>query len=519
MSQLQQIQDEILRRFQRPRRVMDERLPDGRTVNEAVIETSRRSSRISDPRDPSTFEIQPGYGKPKWEQWDKPIDGHTGEYISSPLNRPPVAPNTASNVQANPQMMTPRNQAAITRPRSVFAPPQPQPVQDQPQSYNPMAVLAPAQQPTFDGKPILAEQLNGELFGSRERRTQPRDFVADDEQFLRDLENKPRGWKDTTVDVLRALNSVWGSNPKAMTPTKREREIAQTQQRLKQGLTIDKADAVQARVDQGQQRIDLTAEQNEARRENWKSMDSDRRKKTIVAQYKAGMLNDPKSLEQAARELNIPGELQPAFIRGEMRDAFDVDGNLIEMNRRTGAVITGPKSYETVKEAGRERRAEASQAGATERTRMTQAGATQRAAARGTRGQATDRASARKAAELVGKIERARKAMEQAEDALTRDPNNTEAKQTLTNAQQAGEGWAAELNSLNAGYEAGAGEQSKGGYRYPYYKQKGTSQPTSQSAYAGRTMSQSNLQRYAKDKGLSIDQAKAEVEAQGVRVQ
>jgi hypothetical protein len=37
--------------------------------------------------------------------------------------------------------------------------------------------------------------------------------------------------------------------------------------------------------------------------------------------------------------------------------------------------------------------------------------------------------------------------------------------------------------------------------------------------YAGRTMSRANLERYAKDKGLSIEAAQREVEAQGVRVQ
>lgn len=42
---------------------------------------------------------------------------------------------------------------------------------------------------------------------------------------------------------------------------------------------------------------------------------------------------------------------------------------------------------------------------------------------------------------------------------------------------------------------------------------------TSTQPYAGRTMSQANLARYAKDKGLSIEEARKQVEAQGVRVQ
>lgn len=37
--------------------------------------------------------------------------------------------------------------------------------------------------------------------------------------------------------------------------------------------------------------------------------------------------------------------------------------------------------------------------------------------------------------------------------------------------------------------------------------------------YAGRTMSQANLERYAKDKGLSVEDARKQVEAQGVQIQ
>lgn len=44
-----------------------------------------------------------------------------------------------------------------------------------------------------------------------------------------------------------------------------------------------------------------------------------------------------------------------------------------------------------------------------------------------------------------------------------------------------------------------------------------TTTPTTK--YSGRTMSQVNLERYAKDKGLSVEDAKKKIEAQGVRVQ
>jgi hypothetical protein len=45
-----------------------------------------------------------------------------------------------------------------------------------------------------------------------------------------------------------------------------------------------------------------------------------------------------------------------------------------------------------------------------------------------------------------------------------------------------------------------------------------TSTPQAQQ-YSGRTMSQANLERYAKDKGLSVEDARKQVEGMGVRVQ
>lgn len=49
-------------------------------------------------------------------------------------------------------------------------------------------------------------------------------------------------------------------------------------------------------------------------------------------------------------------------------------------------------------------------------------------------------------------------------------------------------------------------------------KAKARSAPTA-SGYSGRTMSKANLERYAKDKGLTVEAARAQVENQGVRVQ
>jgi hypothetical protein len=115
--------------------------------------------------------------------------------------------------------------------RSVFEPRQ-QTQQATPpsgQTASPRNVFAPRSSAPFGS--------SGEPFeSSRPRRTQPRDHAADDAVYLRDLERQPRDWKDKSADVIRALNSVFGSNPKALTPTLRERGIAETQQRIERQL-------------------------------------------------------------------------------------------------------------------------------------------------------------------------------------------------------------------------------------------------------------------------------------------
>lgn len=62
-------------------------------------------------------------------------------------------------------------------------------------------------------------------------------------------------------------------------------------------------------------------------------------KAQITAEYKAGMLRTPEQLRDAADELGIPGELQPAFIRGEMKQNLDQQGNYVLTNQQTGDTI------------------------------------------------------------------------------------------------------------------------------------------------------------------------------------
>lgn len=198
MSDLSRIQQEILRRFQRPRQSTDEqplseRLPDGRSVDEAV--QGQSPDRMSGVRSSSIF-APPPQQQPQ-----------------------PQAPQPTPTGQ----VLTPTNQASITRPRSVFAPPQ---------------QMADANNAPFGS--------SGEPFGaSRERRTQPRDYVADDSQYLRDLENKKPKWTDKAVDALRGVNQALGSNPNVFTPTKGEREELKARGMLGQDIAIQKEKTAQ----------------------------------------------------------------------------------------------------------------------------------------------------------------------------------------------------------------------------------------------------------------------------------
>lgn len=110
-------------------------------------------------------------------------------------------------------------------------------------------------------------------------------------------------------------------------------------------------------VSQTQQKIDEAAEQNEAHRARWAHMDVHTATADVIKKWNSGMLTDPRDRQAAAEVLGMQGELKEKFIRGEIRDGLDESGKFVEINRQTGAVTnTGQKSYETTKEAGRNTR-------------------------------------------------------------------------------------------------------------------------------------------------------------------
>jgi hypothetical protein len=246
MSELQTIKDEIMRRFQRPRTAADD-APGyaGGTLGEQLNRDAQSPDRMS------------------------------GVQSSSIFAPPPQAPQPASQPAPTGQVLTPANQAAVTRPRSIFAPPQesqpissPQPneLQRTP-NPNPFAVFQrgsvsepepePASRPRSVFEPPPGPDINAEGVADfrdpgskpvsmmRDRRAEPPDNIAADSQYIRDLETKKPKWTDKAVDVLRGVNQAIGSNPNVFTPTERERDILKAQGMLGQDIKIQQAQTQQ----------------------------------------------------------------------------------------------------------------------------------------------------------------------------------------------------------------------------------------------------------------------------------
>ena len=188
-SQLQSVQDEILRRFQRPR---------------------------------TTLNDIPGYaGGNLGDQIDR--EGQSPDRMSGVRSSSVFAPPRQTQPAPTGQVLTPTNQTNITQPRSVFAPP----------------LYTNSEGITDFRVPKKPDEELSPVSMSRDRRVEPRDYIADDSQYLRDLEDKPRTWKDKAVDVLRGVNQAFGANPNIFTPTKREREILKAQGMLGRDIALE----------------------------------------------------------------------------------------------------------------------------------------------------------------------------------------------------------------------------------------------------------------------------------------
>ncbi len=213
------------------------------------------------------------------------IPGYAGGNLQDTLDQ--QRPRTIEPVRDG--VLTPQNREAITRPRTVMQQPDtqlpaPRGMRDlfAQQSQAPPPTMIedigepPVRQPMDVSRmPLkLADTLNGEPFGVRARRAKPgmRDFVADDAQALRDLENQPRNWKDNTIDAIRAVNESVNGPSKFQIPTKRERNIEQAQSRLGRSIAVDNQQSTnvvrQAQADAARARPGIQREAQDEREIN-----------------------------------------------------------------------------------------------------------------------------------------------------------------------------------------------------------------------------------------------------------
>lgn len=438
MSKLTEIQDELRRRFQRPQ---DEGKMPG-------VPSGALPQPINDPMG----------GTPL----PRPVDAPSGGAALGTRPRSVFAPPPQPNGQVSP----PADPSATTRQRSVFAPP-------------------PASEPANEGF-----GSSGEPFSStRDRRAQPRDYIADDTQYLRDLNNQPRTWKDKGVDAIRALNSALGSNPKAFTPTARERQIGETEQRIGQGLEIAQKQAQisnagmvpvqtadgrtimipRAKVgdwethrrtaDQNQQKIDATS-----RKPNYFTDAQGRRMKAIP---------QPDGPDKVETVSDVVRTIIPhtEFIDGRLMERDQETGRYSPAKDEKGNELTDViKTPVTVVINGKKFRVSpntAAMATATgERFNITEDRA-ERGETRQVEANLQNRTA--KAADLVGQIEGARTAMATAKNKLRADPGDTKAQRDLDDAKAYGLKAAKELNDGYGDlYKAGEGSEGT-----PYYEAKG----------------------------------------------
>lgn len=135
-------------------------------------------------------------------------------------------------------------------------PPIPDSAQPPPRSLPP---ITPEPPPSADIRPRFVDQANnaqnervqsfgssGEPFGtSRERRTQPRDYVADDLAYARELERQPRNKKlDVLTGITQGIAALEGNQPKQpWNYSGRERKLNEVYGRLGKELDVQKDQA------------------------------------------------------------------------------------------------------------------------------------------------------------------------------------------------------------------------------------------------------------------------------------
>jgi hypothetical protein len=268
--------------------------------------------------------------------------------------------------------------------------------------------------------------------------------------------------------------------PQADAEVARQMKIAGEQAKLRQAEVNPYLREIG--LNQGQQRIDL----NRDRMAQQNLLAHRRALASIFNSYPEFDPDDPKNAAIVAA-MNAAGLPVTKKTRGsllQLVQGTDAEGNatfsIVHKPSATSTQVTGEGlPAKTEGQLGRE---------ATDsRARYVQGEMNKRAATRGTGRSATgrsptvDKTAHRRAAKLIGDIEQSRSFMNDADRRLGINPNDAAAATDRRNAQLAGERAAAELNALGVGYEAGPGEKG-----FPYYKEKQQSQDPKIRAYADR---------------------------------
>lgn len=536
---------DILRR--RRRTPMDERLPDGSSVDDLLRIVENRNV----------------------------ISGAGGE----PLGQS--------------QVLTPQNQQSITRPRTVTGTPRHPPLGPQP--VRPANIPPNAHWDATGIGPDGGEWISGGQQPAQQSsptETRPRAVTFDpqtgrpNESYYRErgdtagLYEATRNWEphggkrgfknslkaallmgaegaranpnDPVTGALAGLaigGAAGTAVPNFTNRLRRQQKLGQFGGELKQDLelkkqqaAIDQGQMVEVALDNGQrvmvpaksaatlqsrqQEIGLRGDTLEARKKRWDSLGKHEGARDAQAFYNSGAAdNSTELLIEVAKRMGFPEGtvLPPRGLGNQIK--LDDAGNYIVISPRSGEVtVTGQKSYEPVKEAGRERRAQAAQAGAMARTQATQAGANQRAGARGTGTMKLDATTRNNIAKGVGAIESVKGELTQLDAQIKALDDATKGRQLTAEEQSRitslgrqrqekvnqAKAIAAQLDTLDPNSETGVGE---GGYPYRKPRQQVASDldnpiaPNAKGKYAGKRISKANVAEFGRRHGMTVEQA------------
>lgn len=319
-------------------------------------------------------------------------------------------------------------------------------------------------------------------------------------------------------------------------------ELKQNLELKKQQAAIDQSQMVEVELDNGQrvmvpaksaatlqsrqQEIGLRGDTLQARKKRWNQLGEHEAARDAQALYNSGAADDSAELRaEIARRLRLPAGtvLPPRGLGNQIK--LDESGNYVIISPRSGEVTqTNQKSYEPVREAGRDRRATQAQQAAMARVQAQQAGANQRAGMRGSGPTRLDSATRNNIAKGVGAVETVKgeltqidaqiKALDDATKGRALTPEEQSRITSLGRQRQEkvneARAIAAHLDTLDPDNETGVGE---GGY--PYRKPREGAQRTQGGKYAGRRISQANVAEYGKRHGMTTEQARDYLASEG----